>query len=154
MINFTLWLTVCFGGKFRQKRTFASAFVSDADTRFRGEKSPTILWLVPFLFDEEKMAQQTPLYEQHTLCGARMVDFHGWMMPLHLPNGAIKKAYTMNSTGTIHGKSCRPALSNTVCTYRLWNHQTDFIMDSPAALFTAARIRFTATLLCARQDCQ
>ncbi|MDU3362285.1 MAG: hypothetical protein E7E35_32855, partial [Klebsiella sp.] len=21
------------------------------------------------------MAQQTPLYEQHTLCGARMVDF-------------------------------------------------------------------------------
>jgi aminomethyltransferase len=35
------------------------------------------------LFDEEKMAQQTPLYEQHTLCGARMVDFHGWMMPLH-----------------------------------------------------------------------
>ena len=24
-----------------------------------------------------------PLYEQHTLCGARMVDFHGWMMPLH-----------------------------------------------------------------------
>ena len=29
------------------------------------------------------MAQQTPLYEQHVLCGARMVDFHGWMMPLH-----------------------------------------------------------------------
>ena len=29
------------------------------------------------------MAQQTPLYEQHTLCGARIVDFHGWMMPLH-----------------------------------------------------------------------
>jgi aminomethyltransferase len=37
----------------------------------------------PCLFNEEKMAQQTPLYEQHTLCGARMVDFHGWMMPLH-----------------------------------------------------------------------
>ncbi|MTD37192.1 glycine cleavage system aminomethyltransferase GcvT [Erwinia sp. CPCC 100877] len=29
------------------------------------------------------MAQQTPLFEQHHLCGARMVDFHGWMMPLH-----------------------------------------------------------------------
>ncbi|MDF7681408.1 glycine cleavage system aminomethyltransferase GcvT [Enterobacteriaceae bacterium ESL0689] len=29
------------------------------------------------------MAQQTPLYQQHQLCGARMVDFHGWMMPLH-----------------------------------------------------------------------
>lgn len=29
------------------------------------------------------MASQTPLFEQHVLCGARMVDFHGWMMPLH-----------------------------------------------------------------------
>lgn len=29
------------------------------------------------------MAQQTPLFEQHTSSGARMVDFHGWMMPLH-----------------------------------------------------------------------
>ncbi|BFO11695.1 hypothetical protein GGER_42050 [Serratia rubidaea] len=29
------------------------------------------------------MAKQTPLYEQHVACGARMVDFHGWMMPLH-----------------------------------------------------------------------
>ncbi len=29
------------------------------------------------------MTQQTPLFEQHQSCGARMVDFHGWMMPLH-----------------------------------------------------------------------
>lgn len=29
------------------------------------------------------MTQQTPLFEQHQRCGARMVDFHGWMMPLH-----------------------------------------------------------------------
>ncbi|OAT75157.1 glycine cleavage system protein T [Mangrovibacter phragmitis] len=29
------------------------------------------------------MTQQTPLFEQHKQCGARMVDFHGWMMPLH-----------------------------------------------------------------------
>lgn len=29
------------------------------------------------------MANQTPLYDQHIACGARMVDFHGWMMPLH-----------------------------------------------------------------------
>ncbi|MEY8771626.1 glycine cleavage system aminomethyltransferase GcvT [Erwinia sp. ACCC 02193] len=27
--------------------------------------------------------KQTPLFEQHQACGARMVDFHGWMMPLH-----------------------------------------------------------------------
>jgi len=29
------------------------------------------------------MAQLTSLYEQHIACGAKMVDFHGWMMPLH-----------------------------------------------------------------------
>lgn len=29
------------------------------------------------------MAKQTPLYERHVDCGARLVDFHGWMMPLH-----------------------------------------------------------------------
>lgn len=29
------------------------------------------------------MAQQTPLYSQHLASGARMVDFHGWEMPLH-----------------------------------------------------------------------
>lgn len=29
------------------------------------------------------MAQQTPLYQQHLQCNARMVDFHGWMLPLH-----------------------------------------------------------------------
>ncbi|KQN64649.1 glycine cleavage system aminomethyltransferase GcvT [Erwinia sp. E602] len=29
------------------------------------------------------MTQQTPLFEQHQAAQARMVDFHGWMMPLH-----------------------------------------------------------------------
>ncbi|BDH44680.1 aminomethyltransferase [Salmonella enterica subsp. enterica serovar Choleraesuis] len=29
------------------------------------------------------MVQHTPLYDEHLRCGARMVDFHGWMMPLH-----------------------------------------------------------------------
>lgn len=29
------------------------------------------------------MTQHTPLFEQHQACGARLVDFHGWMMPLH-----------------------------------------------------------------------
>ncbi|ADD78356.1 GcvT [Pantoea ananatis LMG 20103] len=29
------------------------------------------------------MTQHTPLFEQHQANGARMVDFHGWMMPLH-----------------------------------------------------------------------
>ena len=29
------------------------------------------------------MTKQTPLYHRHVACGARMVDFHGWMMPLN-----------------------------------------------------------------------
>lgn len=29
------------------------------------------------------MTQHTPLFAQHQAAGARMVDFHGWMMPLH-----------------------------------------------------------------------
>lgn len=29
------------------------------------------------------MTKQTALYEQHKQAGAKMVDFHGWMMPLH-----------------------------------------------------------------------
>lgn len=27
--------------------------------------------------------QKTPLYDAHLACGAKMVDFHGWMMPIH-----------------------------------------------------------------------
>ncbi|MEQ4674194.1 glycine cleavage system aminomethyltransferase GcvT [Providencia vermicola] len=29
------------------------------------------------------MVKQTTLYDEHIACGAKMVDFHGWMMPLH-----------------------------------------------------------------------
>lgn len=29
------------------------------------------------------MSQVTPLYSQHQLAGAKLVDFHGWQMPLH-----------------------------------------------------------------------
>ncbi len=29
------------------------------------------------------MAKQTPLYDQHIAAGARIIDFHGWLMPLH-----------------------------------------------------------------------
>ena len=37
MMNFTLWLTVCFGGKFRQKRTIALGTGSGSDAGFRGD---------------------------------------------------------------------------------------------------------------------
>ncbi|MGL4268751.1 MAG: glycine cleavage system aminomethyltransferase GcvT, partial [Plesiomonas sp.] len=29
------------------------------------------------------MAKHTPLYRQHLDAGGRMVDFHGWELPLH-----------------------------------------------------------------------
>ncbi|MDR0806805.1 MAG: glycine cleavage system aminomethyltransferase GcvT [Enterobacteriaceae bacterium] len=29
------------------------------------------------------MTRQTPLYDRHIACGARMVDFHGWLMPIN-----------------------------------------------------------------------
>ena len=30
-----------------------------------------------------RMAERTPLYDAHVAAGAKMVDFHGWDMPLH-----------------------------------------------------------------------
>ncbi|WP_290606191.1 hypothetical protein [Arsenophonus sp. ENCA] len=27
--------------------------------------------------------KQTSLYQQHLACNATMIDFHGWLMPLH-----------------------------------------------------------------------
>jgi aminomethyltransferase len=36
-----------------------------------------------FNFKEIVMLKQTPLFEQHQSCKARIVDFHGWMLPLH-----------------------------------------------------------------------
>ena len=58
MINFTLWLTVCFGGKFRQKRTIALGTGSGSDAGFRGDNF-TMKSCQPRLFNEDKMAQQT-----------------------------------------------------------------------------------------------
>ncbi len=43
MINFTLWLTVCFGGKFREKRTIALGTGSGSDAGFRGDETRVIV---------------------------------------------------------------------------------------------------------------
>ena len=53
------------------------------DAGFRGAFFVLKNRMAPLISNEEMMAQQTPLFEQHNACGARMVDFHGWMMPLH-----------------------------------------------------------------------
>ncbi|ACS87073.1 glycine cleavage system aminomethyltransferase GcvT [Musicola paradisiaca] len=43
------------------------------------------------------MAKQTPLYEQHLADGAKMVDFHGWMMPLHY-GSQLEEHHTVRSS--------------------------------------------------------
>ena len=45
------------------------------------------------------MTQQTPLFEQHQACGARMVDFHGWMMPLHYGSQMDEHHVVRNDAG-------------------------------------------------------
>jgi len=63
---FNLWFKAVFSDKFEGRISFAPAR--------RGA------WQLAYRID---MTQQTPLFEQHQACGARMVDFHGWIMPLH-----------------------------------------------------------------------
>ncbi|MEN8128305.1 MAG: glycine cleavage system aminomethyltransferase GcvT [Planctomycetota bacterium] len=36
-----------------------------------------------------EQAKQTPLYDKHTVSGARMVDFAGWRMPIQYPDGIV-----------------------------------------------------------------
>ncbi len=45
------------------------------------------------------MAQLTSLYEQHIACGAKMVDFHGWMMPLHYGSQLEEHHYVRRDAG-------------------------------------------------------
>ncbi|MDI6936984.1 glycine cleavage system aminomethyltransferase GcvT, partial [Serratia sp. Se-PFBMAAmG] len=45
------------------------------------------------------MTQQTPLFEQHQACGARMGDFHGWMMPLHYGSQMDEHHVVRNDAG-------------------------------------------------------
>lgn len=43
------------------------------------------------------MAQQTPLYDQHLALAAHLVDFHGWMLPLHY-GSQITEHHTVRQT--------------------------------------------------------
>lgn len=45
------------------------------------------------------MTKQTPLYHQHVASGARMVDFHGWMMPLHYGSQIDEHHYVRQDAG-------------------------------------------------------
>ncbi len=45
------------------------------------------------------MTQHTPLFEQHQACGARLVDFHGWMMPLHYGSQIDEHQAVRNDAG-------------------------------------------------------
>ncbi|MGL4985501.1 MAG: glycine cleavage system aminomethyltransferase GcvT, partial [Plesiomonas sp.] len=66
------------------------------------------------------MANRTPLYAQHLAAGGKMVDFHGWDMPLHYGSQLEEHHHVRRSAGMfdvshmtivdLHGPQCRPFL--------------------------------------------
>ncbi|MGL5266056.1 MAG: glycine cleavage system aminomethyltransferase GcvT, partial [Plesiomonas shigelloides] len=66
------------------------------------------------------MAKHTPLYRQHLAAGGRMVDFHGWELPLHYGSQLEEHHQVRRSVGVfdvshmtiidLHGEHCRPFL--------------------------------------------
>ena len=36
--------------------------------------------------------KRTPLYDEHVRCGGKVVDFHGWELPIQYSDGIIKEA--------------------------------------------------------------
>ncbi len=66
------------------------------------------------------MVKQTTLYEEHIACGAKMVDFHGWMMPLHYGSQINEHNFVRTDAGMfdvshmtivdLHGEGCRDFL--------------------------------------------
>ena len=45
------------------------------------------------------MLQQTPLYSQHIQASAKMVDFHGWSMPIHYGSQIVEHEHVRKSCG-------------------------------------------------------
>lgn len=45
------------------------------------------------------MIAKTPLYAEHLACGAKMVDFHGWEMPLHYGSQINEHHYVRQDAG-------------------------------------------------------
>jgi len=45
------------------------------------------------------MIAKTPLHAMHLACGAKMVDFHGWEMPLHYGSQINEHHYVRNDAG-------------------------------------------------------
>lgn len=45
------------------------------------------------------MSQQTPLYNQHIQASAKMVDFHGWSMPINYGSQIAEHEHVRNSCG-------------------------------------------------------
>ncbi|MEY0175065.1 glycine cleavage system aminomethyltransferase GcvT [Providencia rettgeri] len=66
------------------------------------------------------MVKQTTLYDEHIACGAKMVDFHGWMMPLHYGSQINEHNFVRTEAGMfdvshmtivdLHGEGCRDFL--------------------------------------------
>ena len=44
-------------------------------------------------------AKRTPIYDEHLKLGARMVEFGGWEMPLHYPQGILTEHLAVRKHG-------------------------------------------------------
>lgn len=47
------------------------------------------------------MAQRTPLYDAHVKANAKMVDFHGWDMPLNYGSQIEEHQAVRNDSGVL-----------------------------------------------------
>lgn len=64
--------------------------------------------------------KQTSLYQQHLACNATMIDFHGWLMPLHYGSQIDEHHAVLTAAGVfdisyltiidLHGELCRDFL--------------------------------------------
>ncbi len=79
MVNSALWFSARFGGKV-QERTFASAQEKGVDAVFRGAFPMKMVVGAPANQRGKDGPTDAFLCTNNTPY-ARMVDFHGWMMP-------------------------------------------------------------------------
>ncbi|VEB39161.1 glycine cleavage system protein T [Legionella sainthelensi] len=86
------------------------------------------------------MIAKTPLHAAHIECGAKMVDFHGWEMPLHYGSQITEHQYVRKDAGMfdvshmtivdVLGAGCRQFLR------KLLTNDVDLLEHNGKALYS------------------
>lgn len=86
------------------------------------------------------MIAKTPLYATHLECGAKMVDFHGWEMPLHYGSQITEHQHVRKDAGMfdvshmtivdVLGAGCRQFLR------KLLTNDVDLLEHNGKALYS------------------